>query len=41
MPALPRVRLPHPVAGVGSTTMASIAENVAAEIIEQLRGARA
>jgi hypothetical protein len=36
MPDVPRVRLPHPVAGTGVESMRLIADKVAAEIIAAL-----
>lgn len=41
MPAIPRVRLPHPVAGSGSAAMAEEAERIADRIISILRGSEA
>ncbi|EAW40736.1 hypothetical protein MGP2080_13468 [marine gamma proteobacterium HTCC2080] len=38
MPAVPRVQLPHPVAGTETTTMRKIAESVAPTIIQALEG---
>ena len=38
MPDIPRVILPHPVAGTGKTRMGEIAESVADEICARLRG---
>jgi hypothetical protein len=39
MPDVPRVRLPHPVAGTGVESMRLIADKVAAEIIAALESA--
>lgn len=39
MPDIPRVRLPHPVAGTGTDNMAKVAGDTAAEILRQLAGA--
>lgn len=36
MPDVPRVRLPHPIAGTGSENHRIVAEKVAAEIIDAL-----
>jgi hypothetical protein len=36
MPDIPRVRLPHPVAGTGQQNLASIADSVIDELIERL-----
>ena len=36
MPGVPRVQLPHPVAGTGSETMREIAEAVAPAVIAAL-----
>ncbi len=38
MPSIPRVQLPHPVAGTGSDAMAAEADRIADEIIGLLRG---
>lgn len=38
MPGIPRVILPHPVAGSGKARMSEIAESVADEICARLRG---
>ena len=38
MPDIPRLRLPHPVAGTGHDAMGRIANDVAARIITVLRG---
>jgi len=37
MPDIPRVRLPHPVAGTGADSMRRIAESVVPDILEALR----
>jgi hypothetical protein len=39
MPEVPRVRLPHPVAGTGAARIAAIAEAAAPGLIEAWRGA--
>ena len=36
MPAIPRVKLPHPVAGTGMEKMKMIAKSVATEVIKSL-----
>ena len=38
MPTIPRVRLPHPIAGTGGDAMALEAERVADELLQLLRG---
>lgn len=38
MPAAPRVRLPHPVAGTGRARMAAIARELRAEVLAGLAG---
>ena len=38
LPDLPRVRLPHPVAGTGVAAMAQVAEDVAPTILDALAG---
>ena len=38
LPDLPRVRLPHPIAGLGREAMQSIAADVADAILAGLRG---
>jgi hypothetical protein len=38
MPDIPRVRLPHPVAGSGAAAMAQLAEQIAPRLIAVLRG---
>ena len=38
MPTIPRVQLPHPVAGSGSEAMAAEAERIADEVVGLLRG---
>ena len=38
MPDLPRVRLPHPVAGTGHDAMGQVADALAARIVGVLRG---
>jgi hypothetical protein len=39
MPGIPRVRLPHPVAGTGKAAMKMLAERVREEVLERLRNA--
>ncbi len=41
MPAVPRVRLPHPLAGTGEENMAQVADGIAPQIISMLTGATA
>ena len=38
MPDVPRVRIPHPVAGTGHAAMAEVAKQVAPRLIAVLRG---
>lgn len=38
MPDLPRVRLPHPVAGTGHEAMAALADSLADRLVGVLRG---
>jgi hypothetical protein len=38
MPDLPRLRLPHPVAGSGAAAMARLADELAPRIVAVLRG---
>ncbi len=38
MPAVPRVRLPHPVAGSGEEAMTRVANDIAPQIIATLEG---
>jgi len=38
MPDIPRLRLPHPVAGSGHDEMGRVAESIAANIVAVLRG---
>jgi hypothetical protein len=38
MPDVPRLRLPHPVAGSGAEAMARLAEELAPRIVAVLRG---
>ncbi len=38
MPDVPRVRLPHPVAGTGAANLKQVAEAVADAIIDALEG---
>ncbi len=38
MPDLPRLRLPHPVAGSGSEAMRRVADGLAPRIVDVLRG---
>ena len=37
MPDIPRVQLPHPVAGSGAAAMQAVAEQVCAEVIARLK----
>ncbi len=37
MPDLPRVRLPHPVAGTGADSLRRIAESIVPELLRALR----
>ena len=37
MPDVPRVILPHPVAGIGAAAMADLARTIAAEVVLRLR----
>jgi len=39
MPDIPRIRLPHPVAGTGADNLRRIAAEVAPAIVAALRGA--
>jgi hypothetical protein len=39
MPDLPRLRLPHPVAGSGAVAMRALAEQVRDELLSRLAGA--
>lgn len=36
MPAVPRVQLPHPVAGIGRAAMADLAEQISEEVLKRL-----
>ena len=36
MPAIPRVRLPHPVSGTGDQRLSEIADDVADTVLERL-----
>ena len=38
MPDLPRLRLPHPVAGTGHEAMGRVADDIAEQIVGVLRG---
>ena len=38
MPDVPRVKLPHPIAGTGTANMKAVANQVALEVIEALEG---
>ncbi len=40
MPDVPRVKLPHPVAGTGEANLRRVAEAIVPEIIAALEGAR-
>lgn len=37
MPEIPRVIVPHPVAGIGADAMATLAAEIATEVITRLR----
>jgi hypothetical protein len=37
MPEIPRIELPHPVAGIGAAAMTALARERCAEIIDRLR----
>jgi hypothetical protein len=39
MPEIPRVKLPHPVAGTGANNLQRIADAIAPAILSALRGA--
>jgi len=39
MPDVPRLRLPHPVAGSGAAAMSRLAEAIADEVLARLGGA--
>ena len=39
MPDLPRVKLPHPVAGTGRQAMQELADRIRDEVIDRLRNA--
>lgn len=39
MPDIPRLRLPHPVAGTGTAAMAALAAELAPRLVAVLRGA--
>ena len=41
MPTLPRIELPHPVAGTGSAAMTAEADRIADQILSLLRGGSA
>ena len=38
LPGIPRVELPHPVAGTGTANMAKVAEEIVPAVLEALRG---
>ena len=38
MPEIPRVGLPHPVAGSGSDAMTRVAEKISTDVVALLRG---
>ena len=38
MPGIPRVRLPHPIAGTGKAAMSQVAEAYIASIVDALKG---
>ena len=37
MPEVPRVQLPHPVAGIGRLAMDQLADNICDQVLERLR----
>ena len=37
MPDIPRIKLPHPVAGTGQEAMAKLAEDIMANVLTQLK----
>ena len=37
MPDVPRVIVPHPIAGIGTAAMRDVADQIAATVIERLR----
>ena len=37
MPDVPRVKLPHPVAGTGEANLAAVAQQIVDEIVAQLK----
>lgn len=37
MPDVPRVSVPHPVAGIGADAMAELAREISAEVLGRLR----
>jgi len=39
MPDVPKVKLPHPVAGTGHQAMHELADRICAEVIDRLRNA--
>jgi hypothetical protein len=39
MPAIPRVQLPHPVAGTGRDAMHRVAVSIVDDVLKALRGA--
>ena len=41
MPGVPRVKLPHPVAGTGVANMREVAESVAPLVVRALEGSNA
>ena len=36
MPEIPRVQLPHPVAGIGHAAMTELADEICAQVLERL-----
>lgn len=38
MPGIPRVRLPHPIAGTGKAAMSQVAEAYIGSIVDALKG---
>ncbi len=41
MPDIPRVKLPHPVAGTGKEAMAKLAEDIMTNVLQQLKNGAA
>ena len=38
MPDIPRVIVPHPIAGIGSSAMAAVASDICEQVLMRLRG---